>query len=273
MTLARGADDRVRDIQLRLRERGYDLLADGVAGPQTVAAILQALGGPVWREPIRLARERDFFVALRTSGLFPGGLGQSQVDGVNAKLVAFGAAHWVISWAAYGFATSYWETGKTMMPVRERGSGDGPDADAWDDYLERYDTGSLAIRLGNTPEADGDGVATAGKGDVQLTGVRNYRVATEKLQERGILKYDEDLLKTPELALRPDLSAAIMVLGMEEGWFTGCKLADFLPTSDRLASPDELRRSRAIINGRDKDDEIAAIAILFQDALRAGGWS
>ena len=37
-----------------------------------------------------------------------------------------------------------------------------------DSYLARYDTGSLAKRLGNTPEADGDGQRYCGRGLIQV---------------------------------------------------------------------------------------------------------
>ena len=39
----------------------------------------------------------------------------------------------------------------------------------------RYDTGALAVKLGNTPQADGDGQRYKGRGLIQLTGLDNYK--------------------------------------------------------------------------------------------------
>ncbi|WP_093293078.1 hypothetical protein [Sphingomonas sp. NFR04] len=63
----------------------------------------------------------------------------------------------------------------------------------------------------------------------------------------------------------------ILVRGMEEGWFTGKALRDYLP--GQTGAADQFAAARRIINGTDRADMIAAYAIKFQAALTAGGWS
>jgi putative chitinase len=62
-----------------------------------------------------------------------------------------------------------------------------------DQYLSKYDTGPLAKRLGNTPEADVDGQKYRGRGLIQVTGRANYLACSKALFG------DDRLLRTPEL--------------------------------------------------------------------------
>lgn len=59
----------------------------------------------------------------------------------------------------------------------------------------KYDTGALAVKLGNTPQKDGDGQKYKGRGLMQLTGKYNY---TEYKKFCGF-----DVLKHPELLAKP----------------------------------------------------------------------
>jgi putative chitinase len=68
-------------------------------------------------------------------------------------------------------------------------------------YLSKYDTGNLAVRMGNTPQADGDGQRFRGRGLIQITGRSNYRQCSLALFG------DERLLQQPELLEQPEWAA------------------------------------------------------------------
>jgi putative chitinase len=68
-------------------------------------------------------------------------------------------------------------------------------------YLSKYDTGPLAKRLGNTPEADGDGQKYRGRGLIQITGHDNYLACSKSLFG------DDRLLRTPELLEQAEWAA------------------------------------------------------------------
>lgn len=233
------------------------LALDDAPAAAIVPAPAPPTAPPAQLPSVPLSNPAAFFDAVRGK-LWPK-MTTEQVGGCE-RLMRAGAGRLPLTWMAYGLATGYHETAYTMEPVKERGS---------HAYLDKYDTGRLAEALGNTPEDDDDGQLYAGRGDVQLTGRRNYRVATQKLQALGILKPTEDMIKTPDLAMRPDVSAAVLVVGMTEGWFTGKKFNDYINNAGGLG---QYTNARRIINGTDKAAQIAGYAVKFDTALKAGGW-
>lgn len=153
-----------------------------------------------------------------------GALRQGQVDGINALLAEMESSDWSDPrWFAYVLATVYHETGRSMMPLREFGRGEGHPYGEPD------------------PET---GQAYYGRGQVQLTWRENYR----KLGERLKLPLETD----PDLALRLDVSASICVEGMQHGLFTGKSLANYFDDDT-----DDPRNARRVVNGTDRADLIA----------------
>lgn len=185
-----------------------------------------------------------FFNEIRTS-LFNGRLSQSQIDGINFKLDAFDRIE-DIRWIAYMLATSYHETAMTMQPIEEYGRGRG----------KRY---GRKIMYSGYPYELPDKLYY-GRGDVQLTWYENYKKMGELL---GL-----PLLEQPELALRPDISAKIMIEGMTKGRsirgdFTGLSLEDYFN-----ANRDDPVGARRIINGLDKANQIARYHDKFLTAIK-----
>lgn len=175
------------------------------------------------------------------SGL--GRLTQSQVDEINF-IVGEIDKDKSISYpqAAYILATVWWETARTMLPIEEYGKGKGRK------YGQHYDIdGSVYKGLNHL---------YYGRGYVQLTWLSNYLLAKNKL---GI-----DFVNHPEYALQKEYAIKILLTGMKEGWFTGRKLSDYIYQSKK-----DYVGARRIINGTDKAQKIAEIAIIFERALRS----
>lgn len=171
--------------------------------------------------------------------LFTRGYTQLQVDSINA-IVAEANKQGVTNKAqlAYILATAYHEAydydGKTtgtiqrLVPIKEKGS---------DAYLrgKKY-----------WPHI--------GFGFAQITWEDNYKKFAPMIKKQ----FGVDILKNPELLLRVDIAAFVIVYGMVNGTFTGKKLADYIrPTKT------DFPNSRRIINGTDKAEVIAGYASKF----------
>lgn len=137
---------------------------------------------------------------------------------------------------AYVLATAYHETAHTMKPVREYGG---------ETYLKKKKY-----------------YPYVGMGYVQLTWKYNYEKASKIL---GV-----DFVGNPKLLLDPKYAVVILVTGMKEGWFTGKKLSSYI-TNDHKIYSDRLiqyKSARRIINGTDKQSEIAEIAWTYLTDLQ-----
>lgn len=203
-----------------------------------------------------LSQPEAFFRHVRAN-LFGGHMSQGQVDGINAIIKA---------WARYGdgnlqrlsyvLATPNVETGGTYQPIYERGARS---------YFDKYEPGTrLGKALGNTVK--GDGYRFRGVGLVQQTGRANA--------ERSGRKLGLDLVGHPELMLDLEVSAQILVLGSMEGWFTGKGLPDYIDDVDESDAEElkEYQQARRTINGQDKALVIGKDALIFEAALKAGGY-
>lgn len=135
--------------------------------------------------------------------------------------------------AAYVLATAFWETARTMKPIREMGG-------------ERY--------LKTKPY-----YPYVGMGFVQLTWKNNYIRAGKEL---GV-----DFLSDPKKLLQPHYATPILVTGMREGWFTKKKLSDYI-----TLQKSDFRGARRIVNGTDKAKEIADLAAQYDGALKQEGY-
>lgn len=156
-----------------------------------------------------------------------GALAQSQVDGFNAVMAEWERRRLTdLRWLAYILATTWWETARTMQPIREYGLGKG----------RAYGVSDPVT-----------GQAYYGRGYVQLTWKANYSTLGMRL---GV-----DLVHKPDLALDDRIAAQIMFEGMIDGLFTGKKLSTYFDGA-RI----DWVGARRIINGTDKAQTIAGLA-------------
>lgn len=135
--------------------------------------------------------------------------------------------------AAYMLATIKGECGDSFTPVEEAFYLEGRvrDLDAWRKKHLRY-------------------YPWHGRGFVQLTWYDNYFRAEEELK----IAFTQD----PDLAIEPENAYKVMSRGMQEGWFTGLSLYDYIN-----GVKCDYYRARRIINGMDKARKFQAWAKQF----------
>ncbi len=155
-----------------------------------------------------------------------------------------------VNHVAYILATAWWETAKTMQPVREAFyiSSDFSKVEKWRKKNLHY-------------------YPYYGRGFVQLTWRANY--------EKASRKFGRDFISNPDEVMEPQFAVPIIFDGMAEGWFTGKSLDDYIDDIDEPGSADlqEYKAARRIINGTDKADTVAVIAVAFEQALKDGAYS
>ncbi|MDX0722648.1 hypothetical protein GOD64_28210 [Sinorhizobium medicae] len=144
-----------------------------------------------------------------------------------------------LRWLSYMLATTFHETARQMTPVKEAYWL----SEAWRRRNLRY-------------------YPYYGRGYVQLTWRDNYRRAGDYL--------GDNLADSPDLALRPDYAAAIMFVGMGEGWFRGDSRGPHNLSRYFRHNVDDPVGARAIINGYEAGiaEAIARYHAKFLGALR-----
>jgi putative chitinase len=185
--------------------------------------------------------DREVYFAHVRAVLFGGAMTQQQVDGQLVLLGLWengqtGTPMTDVRWLAYMLATTFVETDRKMWPIREYGRGEGKDY----------------------------GTTYYGRGFVQLTWEENYNRAGAALS----LIDDRDPVAYPDIALDSLIAARILFRGMAEGWFTGAKLGDYFDVDE-----DDPIGAREIINGHDRDEEIAGYHAEFLNALNDGRYA
>lgn len=145
--------------------------------------------------------------------------------------------------AAYIIATAWWETAQTMHPVKEAYWL----SESWRKKNLRY-------------------YPYYGRGYVQITWKENYKKASDY--------FGVDFVNHPDLVMEPEYALPILTVGMNEGWFTGKDLDDYIDNLDEDSNHEfqEYKNARRIVNGTDKAQKIAELAVVFEKGLRAGGY-
>ena len=214
---------------LKAIQKKVGAIPDGIYGGETELAIGKALDVEVPTVEIDMTR------LFREIKAVTGALSQVQVDSINA--IVSRMKQQPIQMMAYVLATAWHEA--RFKPQREWGRGIG----------KKYG------RKGKY------GQPQYGRGLVQLTWDYNYEWADQRLGLDGALLQDFDL------ALKPDIAADILCIGMIEGAFAsnGKPLSHYGPKANGTF---DYYHARQTVNRLDKAELIAGHARKFEAAIR-----
>ncbi len=164
-----------------------------------------------------------FFARLRATGLLGATLAQTEVDGLTGLLDAWERLGWPgdLRHVAYTLATA-WHECRLNLSIREDGLG-----------------------RGHPYGVPVDGRVYYGRGASQLTWLDNYRRFGRRL---GL-----DLVGDPDLALVPETSAAILIVGARDGLFRPAipsrATSTAAPTIRRARGPSSTATARGTARG------------------------
>lgn len=194
-------------------------------------------------------KQMDFEHFVEAASKRFGKLSASQRSGLTTIVDEATARNTFLNRLAYILATSWWETAKTMQPVREAF------------YISKNEEKAEAWRKKNLHY-----YPYYGRGYVQLTWKDNYKKVSQV--------YNHDFVAKPDDIMIPAYAIKILFDGMEQGWFTGKALDDYIDLIEEPDSVDlqEYVKARKIINGKDKAETIGKIALDFEKMLRDAGY-
>lgn len=206
---------------------------------------------------------QKFFAHIREN-LYGGILLQSNVDGINAILhVAASVGVTNPHHIANILAQVHHETGGYMLPIKETVQASHTDKNPSDaEVIRRLDN---AFAAGKLPWVKKPYWRTGwfGRGQIQISHENNYKKLGDAI---GV-----NLVADRDRALELEVSAAIAVVGMTRGLFTGKKLGDYIFPLALKSEPKT--NPRRIVNGVDGSDaEVAGSHMLFYSALMAAGF-
>lgn len=217
------------------------------------AVILASVSTPKVNIPAKYQQQLD---AIRSSYLPPAQLAADDVTSTGCiGRVTGDAVERAIASAPEGMRSNANHTVPLVMAAaKSYGVTDPAQVSYILSTIQTETTMGANLTEGATRNKSAPGSVFYGRGLVQLTGEDNYRKASKLV---GV-----DLVKNPELASDPEISAKILVVGMRDGMFTGRKLSDYIGNGSA-----NFVAARRIVNDSDKQYAMATDAQRYLSAI------